>query len=707
MLSDIESLKTAFLYWINTFNTEDTMYAIHSLDELCDGIVVYRILIEIDPIFFRNAIGATPVENGPSNWVLRLNNVKRIYKYLTRYYEEQLKWHLPDVNKHIPNLEAIAKDLSEEETIKFLKLILTSSILSNQHEKYVKKIQNLDTEIQTILKKAIQEVMESKEENIKNIEEENNLQQTENNVAILNKEKNILKKNYEIILEENITLRQDQQTMRSKLNAVSEKLNEAKEIIENYKYQVNDLQAQLNQFESKLHECEEELAQKNSEMEQQNISITSLTYENEKLTEKINEITLLKSNFHKESIGISKNALKYYYEESEKNPFILHQNEISFTKEIQHKDTDEKDTLINNEDIVKDHESELESFETPYNQSIKNKETLEQKIKHSKEHTNIIKIKENEIQPLDEKVIESGLSENILHESVKYSEHSDNELKSPLNTNFELKESDKELNTLKEESSKKNPQSANKYEHNFSKDFLSNSSLTYTPSPLNSKIQTHESENLFDLEKIESIKLENNIYTLDQAHKTNNLIKLQAELEELKKNIRNFENENQSQMNLINKLHAEKNTLIQKSVDNESLLSKLQQENSKLNSIITSISKTTDEERRKRLETQEELEKLQNELDQKITAALKAKELLKKQNTIIQGLKEKTLSENMGKLYNELALKNKQIEELKKTNNEEITKLKKENIRMTNAWYKLASHMQQNDSITQHPSVSP
>lgn len=74
MGSDGQQVKMALLHWVNTFDIEGSPHTIRCFEELSDGIIVYKILLEIDPAFFRSAMGATPVENGLSNWVLRLNN---------------------------------------------------------------------------------------------------------------------------------------------------------------------------------------------------------------------------------------------------------------------------------------------------------------------------------------------------------------------------------------------------------------------------------------------------------------------------------------------------------------------------------------------------------------------------------------------------------------------------------------------------------
>ncbi|KTW29569.1 uncharacterized protein T551_02185 [Pneumocystis jirovecii RU7] len=739
METDEKSLETALLYWINTFDTDDTTHAIRSMDKLCDGVVIYRILIDIDSLFFHSAIGATPTENGPSNWVLRLNNIKRLYKYLSRYYEERLNRYFPETNEYVPDLEAIAKNFSEKETIKFLKLVLACCFLSDQRKKYLKKVQNLDLQIQTVLEKTVHEIIELEKNETKNKENEKKILQTEDQMAILNKEKDILKKNYKVILEENIKLREDQQTMKSKLEIISKKLNGTENTFENYKYQIDSLQTQLNQSKQELNQYKNSMVEKNMEIEQKNIFITSLTHKNEELMEKTNEVIFLKKELQEEKNNIEelKNIMKKYKEI--KSSHIPDQNKIN-NKNILHESTDKTCLLVNDKD-VNNYKSELKSLEILYNQSTEEKKLLESQIIHLTNCLNIIKT-DDRIDISDKNIQKLESYQEILNKSTENcSKYSSNQFRNQLNIHLESQVSEQGLNISKKESSEKSivvikniidnfkktkNKTENKYledkkkytlssqitdkdEGNFSENSLFNSlyisSKKLSENPSNSEIQIHKSENSSNLEKNIIMESENqdDIYNLNSIDRINEHKELQTELEELKKNIKILENKNQYQAVLINSLYTEKDKLTQESINSKNVLSKLEEENNKLNSIIISISEDRDEEKKKQLEAQKKIEELQNELNQNITGTLKAKQLLKKQNTMIKELKEKALSGNINELYNELSLKNKQIEELKKTNVEEITRLKKENMLMSNAWCNLASHIKQNDPTTQYP----
>lgn len=93
------------------------------------------------------------------NWVLKINNLKKLYKLVSRYYEEVLglDFHkTPDVN-----LNAIAKDSDVRETLKLCKLVLCIAVLCSDNERYIQKIQSMPQESQQILMIFIDEIIKN------------------------------------------------------------------------------------------------------------------------------------------------------------------------------------------------------------------------------------------------------------------------------------------------------------------------------------------------------------------------------------------------------------------------------------------------------------------------------------------------------------------------------------------------------------------
>ncbi|KTW26139.1 hypothetical protein T552_03032 [Pneumocystis carinii B80] len=758
-----ERVKMALFHWINTFDIDRTDHEIRCFEELSDGIIIYKILLEIDPSFFHNTIEAIPVDNGIANRAYRLNNgnmdvimkrkyflkkeVKRIYKYLEKYYEEKRGQSFAEVDKDIPNVEAIAKNSSEREMVKLLKIVLRCSFFQENWEKSVKRMKNLDSEIQEVLEQINHEGVKFEGKNDLNEKTKKKMSNFDEEIAIISKEKDILRKNYELILEENVILREDQKIMKSKLNSMIEKLDKAENLNTDYESQINHLQTQVNEFECELHQYKDNSIQKDMEIQRQNEIIIFLTHEKEEFKKKMDEYVLLREELQKEKQNLEKerNLINIYKQKLEKDLNILNQEEILNFKNISYRKNNKMHVSIHNENVVKDDILESEFQETPCNK-LANK-TSELNVKCFK---NDSETKENKIQPFYEKINILQQSKEDFHNSLsKSSKDLDNELKHQSNAypNSQISQFQQEsdmpnkktsersivviknlINNFKkskdktedkhfEKNEKKNELDHqihnNNNNNNNNSEFLKDSKLN--SSFISSKIdaipetQIQELENLNILNNNRVMKFQmdkENICDLILADESSESKELQVELNKLKKSIKDLEDENKYQINIINELHKEKDTLMHELIINKDLLSNLQQENNKLNSTITSISETIDQERKKQLEAQEKIEELQNELDQSVTGALKAKQLLKKQDAIIKECKEKmALCKSTDELYDELAFKDKQIEELKKINNEETAKLKEENARMINAWYNLASHMQQKNPTVQHTFI--
>jgi protein HOOK3 len=94
------------------------------------------------------------------NWVLKINNLKKLYKLVSRYYEEKLDASfskLPEVN-----LNAIAKDSDAHEIIQLCKYILYIAVCCPDNGEYIQKITQLSSSSQENLMHFIDEVGSNK-----------------------------------------------------------------------------------------------------------------------------------------------------------------------------------------------------------------------------------------------------------------------------------------------------------------------------------------------------------------------------------------------------------------------------------------------------------------------------------------------------------------------------------------------------------------
>lgn len=89
--------------------------------------------------------------------MLNMNNLKKLYKLVTRYYEEVLGY--PASNLAEPNLSSIAKNEDYGELIKFCHLILTLAVQCERNQVYIGKIMSLGEDDQRSLMVSIESVL--------------------------------------------------------------------------------------------------------------------------------------------------------------------------------------------------------------------------------------------------------------------------------------------------------------------------------------------------------------------------------------------------------------------------------------------------------------------------------------------------------------------------------------------------------------------
>ncbi|KAI7903327.1 uncharacterized protein BX663DRAFT_48680 [Cokeromyces recurvatus] len=152
MTSKMEAvMEDAFVEWINTFDCKS--YAIDTVVELTDGVILSEILSDIDPKWFKQI---KPTETA-SNWVVRFNNQKKLHKSITRYFEDIIGQDpecLPTIN-----LTAIAKDADLHELLIMCQLVIAIAVQSDNNKLYIEMIQGLSQKSQHALMVSIEKVM--------------------------------------------------------------------------------------------------------------------------------------------------------------------------------------------------------------------------------------------------------------------------------------------------------------------------------------------------------------------------------------------------------------------------------------------------------------------------------------------------------------------------------------------------------------------
>ncbi|KAJ1557784.1 hypothetical protein HK405_015182, partial [Cladochytrium tenue] len=151
VVDQASALQDAVIAWANTFVNISRRCEV--LEDLSDGGVFLEILADIDGQWFKLV---RSIDTG-DNWVLKFNNLKKLYKLLTGYFEEVLGQNTSALD--VPNLTAIARDSDGMEIVKLASLIIALSVQVENNQRYILQIQSLDPNIQHFLMLAIEQIM--------------------------------------------------------------------------------------------------------------------------------------------------------------------------------------------------------------------------------------------------------------------------------------------------------------------------------------------------------------------------------------------------------------------------------------------------------------------------------------------------------------------------------------------------------------------
>ncbi|KAJ1964265.1 hypothetical protein GGI12_001534 [Dipsacomyces acuminosporus] len=146
-----EEIAKGFVHWARTFNSLSK--EVSKLSDLSDGVVLFEICAEIDRQWFKS-IRSMDIGD---NWILNYNNLKKLYRLVTQYYEEVLGY--PATHLEEPNLSAIAKNDDIDELLKLCHLILTLAVQCEKNQVYIGKIMSLGEDDQRSLMVSIESVL--------------------------------------------------------------------------------------------------------------------------------------------------------------------------------------------------------------------------------------------------------------------------------------------------------------------------------------------------------------------------------------------------------------------------------------------------------------------------------------------------------------------------------------------------------------------
>lgn len=147
----MEDEANAFVAWARAVapSTQTSL----SLADLCDGVVLFAILAQIDGQLFRNPHAG----DSKDNWVLTIGTLKRLYKLMMQFYTQTLECsplHLP-----VPDLNAIARSSDKHELCKLCLLAIGIAVQSDKNDLHISAIQTLEQKHQHQLMMSIERII--------------------------------------------------------------------------------------------------------------------------------------------------------------------------------------------------------------------------------------------------------------------------------------------------------------------------------------------------------------------------------------------------------------------------------------------------------------------------------------------------------------------------------------------------------------------
>ncbi|KAL1917218.1 uncharacterized protein VTP21DRAFT_4874 [Calcarisporiella thermophila] len=287
----MEQSSSAFVEWINTF-ADSISHSIHHISELSDGIVLFEVLADIDPKWFK-AIRQADIGD---NWVLKFNNLKKLHKLVTRFFEEVLGQSTQALEP--PNLNLIAKEADAGELLKLCQLVIALAVQSENNQIYIERIQGLSQRAQHTLMLSIEQVMKNlgnsefgsepatPQREQSNSYDSGRFYSPQSDYNRLLKEKEDLEKAYKQLIEENGQLQYKYEEMTSEKDELKVRLREMEQSVAQaretgrhdfiMKTEIDHLKQDLERSEEKRQEAE--------------IMIDSLNQSNIELQRKVDEL---------------------------------------------------------------------------------------------------------------------------------------------------------------------------------------------------------------------------------------------------------------------------------------------------------------------------------------------------------------------------------------------------------------------------------
>ncbi|KDN52120.1 hypothetical protein K437DRAFT_40724 [Tilletiaria anomala UBC 951] len=280
--STSEAEAGAFVHWLQGVRAIDLLdKEVHSIEDICDGTVLFDALNHVDGEHFRN-----PHEDElKDNVVLRIGTLKRLYKLMIQYMAENLQFSTAKLEE--PDFDALARINAPSEACKLCRLALIIAVQSDNKMSYVEVIQGLDQGDQQQLMQSIEITRKSLEpvsadedgDEFLDIRARQPSEELSDVAKSPSKERNNLSLEYRNLVAEHEARGNTIEELEGELAKLQSKMGEITEQLEAEKRKSlhQDQRTEVTRLTEELRKCEDALASAEGEIDRLQVGLRERT----------------------------------------------------------------------------------------------------------------------------------------------------------------------------------------------------------------------------------------------------------------------------------------------------------------------------------------------------------------------------------------------------------------------------------------------
>ncbi|CAO3623301.1 unnamed protein product [Cunninghamella blakesleeana] len=778
----------AFVEWINT--CPNISHPCNHITELSNGILLFEVLAEIDSQWFKLIRSADIGEN----WVLKINNLKKMYRMISRYYEENLGIPFDRLPQVV--LQEIAKDSNVEEIFKLCQLVLFITVARENNEMIVERLQKLTEQSQRVVMLHIEEINRIR----MSASNQSHLQPTTSsstnptgtgdytphssvaedasyrNQSDLNRlaiEKEELEASQRKLIEEHASLQFKYDELESEKEDLQLRLQEMDRAVT----QANEtgrhdfvMRTEIEHLKQDLQKSEDRRQEAEIFLERQTETIQELTRKGEEMQRKVDQASRLKDQLDEyrhaaEKLQKAENVIEKFKKKMEENSDLKRQNKLlddqnhSLMERNQQIETEYRKVLAF-KTLMDSYKDQVATLETKNNELLREKNRMEYDIQQMTQKIELLEADKardsDRILALEEHIQDVQLGVNKSSVSREIEGDDDGDIDMDLNMDdlnedsfkepnvTELKKSnrrlERQLRTLQEESYSpdKNQKAlvlqhllddANRLKSQFEKNYLDvsqerdilQSDMAHIREGIPDALVKENKDtmalklHIVDLKK-ESKQLRESIAKLEQkvsdGHfdglSNSNIDKLddanlgtfKAQYKDMEKKSSTLEEQNNLQLQNINKLLLEKEMLLSQAIDQKDTLLEKERLISEMKATLATFEAKDDEpiKQQNALLQQQTMEQ-QGQIHDLQLKLKRAKNLVMQQDKLVRESSKQQPVDGNGNydeavvsLRQQVSMRDEEVERLKKQLYEVRLQARREQQLMMSAWYDIARH---------------